>query len=83
MSATASLQIVSEEQPSATGGGDTDRAFYMAFLNGIFFLVYAIPASLMVISLKFRLDRSALYNICLYTSTFFARCMLWLYAETS
>ena len=56
-------------------GDHTNLTFFIA--NAILFFLYLVPASFVLNTFRFKLDRSALINIAIYTLSFLTRAVMW------
>jgi hypothetical protein len=56
-------------------GDHTNLTFFIA--NAILFFLYLVPASFVLKTFRFKLDRSALINIAIYTLSFLTRAVMW------
>ena len=57
---------------------DVDHKNLIFFIaNAILLVFYMVPASLVLYKFKFKMDRSALLNIAIYTLSFLTRAVMW------
>ena len=57
---------------------DADHKNLIFFIaNAILLVLYLVPASLVLYTFKFKMDRSALINIAIYTLSFLTRAVMW------
>jgi hypothetical protein len=56
-------------------GDHTNLTFFIA--NAILFVLYLVPASFVLHTFRFKLDRSVLINIAIYTLSFLTRAVMW------
>ena len=59
-------------------GNDGDLTNLTLFIaNAILFVLYLVPASFVLKTFRFKLDRSVLINIAIYTLSFLTRAVMW------
>ena len=56
---------------------DENKNLIFFIANAILLVVYLVPASLVLFKFKFKMDRSALINIAIYTLSFLTRAVMW------